>query len=415
MQDDITPPSPVVPKKDLPRTPPPDDEPEAEPTPPLPAGGTAGPSNSPVRPRRFHRIRNKWAALKGRWQKLGRNTRFAIIAVGLLIFGAGSLGVYSLLHPDANPEIKISKAKTVAPQTVASPLTGVQVTPDQAKRPVTGIIIENGLNARPQSGLQDAGVIFEAIAEGGITRLLTLYQENRPGYIGPVRSLRPYYIDWASAFDAPIAHIGGSPDALAQIRSGGKDLDQFFNAGAYWRERSRPSPHDVYTSFDRLDALNQSKGYTTSKFTAWPRKPDSKLAVPTARIIDVAISSSFYNSHYDYDPATNSYGRSQNSQPHIIITSPDDKVGQQLKPKLLIVLVMSYSIVDNNGHSGYGTNGSGAAYVFQDGGVTQGTWSKADRPSQFEFKDSAGAPLKLNTGQAWVGVVGDASKVTYAP
>jgi hypothetical protein len=276
-------------------------------------------------------------------------------------------------------------------------------------------MVENSLDARPQSGLNDAGIVFEAIAEGGITRFVSLFQDGQPQYLGPVRSLRPYYIDWAAAFDASIAHVGGSPDALAQIRSGGKDLDQFFNSGSYWRQPTRVAPHNVYTSFERLDALNKSKGYISSHFTSWPRKNDKKLAVPTAKAIDVNISSALYNSHYDYDTASNSYLRSEGGKPHIITNAQADTAGQQLHPKVVVVLVMPYSIVDRSGHSGYATTGSGAAYIFQDGAVTQGNWSKGERGSQFSFTDANGQPIKLNMGQAWVTAVAQAGMVVYHP
>jgi len=354
----------------------------------------------------------------GWWHHRSHLQRFAIVSLALLVFGGGACGAYYLAQPKSEPSIEISKkpkAKEVVPATVASPLSGVQVPPDLAKRSVTAIMIENSLDARPQSGLLEAGVIFEAIAEGGITRFLTLFQDTRPQYIGPVRSLRPYYLDWAAAFDAGIAHVGGSPEALKQVRGGMKDLDQFFNAGSFWRVSTRAAPHNVYTSFERLDALNKSKGYTSSTFASWPRKADSALNPPTAKTIDVNISSARYNSHYDYDAASNSYLRSEGGAPHKATTSADDTVGQQLHPKVVIALVMAYSIVDGAGHSGYATSGSGGMSVFQDGGVTSGTWSKAERKSQFEFKDAAGAPLKLNAGQAWVVIVSDPGKIVSAP
>jgi hypothetical protein len=104
-------------------------------------------------------------------------------------------------------------------------------------------MIENSPDARPQSGLQDAGVVVEAIAEGGITRFLTLFQESQPQYIGPVRSLRPYYIDFAAPFQAGIAHVGGSPEALSRVRNGSyRDLDQFFNSAYFSRISARPAP-----------------------------------------------------------------------------------------------------------------------------------------------------------------------------
>jgi hypothetical protein len=347
------------------------------------------------------------------WSGLNRNVRFGIIAAALLLFGAIAVGIYYFNQPQADPSIEFTRSTPPKPTTVASPLTGVQVDPELAKRPVTGIMIENSIDARPQSAIHEAGVAFEAIAEGGITRFLTLFQETKPQYVGPVRSLRPYYIDFAAAFQAPIAHVGGSPDALSQIRSGGRDLDQFFNAASYWRVSSRRSPHNVYTSFERLDALNQQKGYTSSQFTPWPRKAETKLATPTARVIDVNISSALYNSHYDYDGASNSYARSEGGQPHISTSAESGNPSQQIKPKVVIVLVVPYSL--SGKYSVYNTNAGGTAYVFQDGGVTVGTWSKADRNSQFVFKDANGQPLALNAGQAWVTLVANPEKVTYAP
>ncbi len=360
------------------------------------------------RVKRFRKLVN-W------WLHLNRNWRFAIISFILLLFAAGAIGFFYYTRPTAQTSIAITKRPKPTPITIASPLTGVQVAPELAKRPVTGIMIENSLDARPQSGLQDAGVIFEAIAEGGITRFLTLYQEGQPQYVGPVRSLRPYYIDWATSFDASIAHVGGSPDALSQIRGGGKDLDQFFNAGSYWRQSTRPSPHNVYTSFEKMDALNKAKGYTNSKFTPWPRKKDQPLVTPTAKSIDINISSYYFNSHYDYDAKTNAYLRFEGGAAHMVTTSAADTAGQQLHPKVFIALVMPYSISSDGQHSVYNTYGSGVAYIFQDGGVAQGTWAKADRTSQFSFTDASGAPIKLDAGQTWVVAVANTGMVTYKP
>jgi hypothetical protein len=309
-----------------------------------------------------------------------------------------------------------SPAPAPKPTTVASPLSGVQVSPDLAKRPVTGIMIENSPDARPQSGLQEAGTVYEAIAEGGITRFLALFQDTRPEYIGPVRSLRPYYIDFEWAYQASIAHVGGSPDALSQIRSGQyRDLDQFFNSGTYSRIGSRTAPHNVYTDFDRLDKLNQAKGYNSSTFNPWKRKDDKPVATPNIVHIDVKISSPLYYSHYDYDKATNTYFRSEGGKPHVEITSSNDRTGTQIHPKVVIVAVMSYNVIDRAGHSNYGDTGSGPVKIFQDGTETDGTWNKADRNSMFEFKDAAGNIIPLNTGQAWVVAVSSPSEVVAGP
>ena len=107
-------------------------------------------------------------------------------------------------------------------------------------------MIENSPDARPQSGLKAAGVVYEAIAEGGITRFMALYQTSKPELIGPVRSLRMYYLDWFAPYSASIAHVGGSLNALTEARSGKyRDLDQFFNSQTYWRASDRYAPHNV--------------------------------------------------------------------------------------------------------------------------------------------------------------------------
>lgn len=354
------------------------------------------------------------------WLGLGVNERFAIVAALLLIFGAGALGWFYFIQPASQPRIvsyaSHHKPRPKPPPTAPSPLTGVLVDPALTKRPVTGIMIENSLDARPQSGLQDAGVVVEAIAEGGITRFLALYQEAQPQYIGPVRSLRPYFLDFAAPFQAGIAHVGGSPEALSRVRDGDyRDLDQFFNSAYYWRIGSRPAPHNVYTSFSKLDALNRAKGYSSSLFTGWPRKTDKKLATPTAKSINFAISGPLYNDHYDYDTATNSYLRSEGGAPHVNLAGASDKTGTRLHPKVVIALVMDYGLEADRHHSQYGDTGSGMAYVFQDGGVTAGGWQKASQDAQISFVDANGQPLKLNAGQTWITLVSGANQVSYKP
>jgi hypothetical protein len=354
---------------------------------------------------------------------LSKRTKIELAALLILMVGAIGL-VYSLFiyhkRLPPKPAIKqpVVKVEAAPPKktTVASPLSGLEVAPELAARPVTGIMIENSLDARPQSGLQDAGTVYEAIAEGGITRFLALFQDTSPQYVGPVRSLRPYYLDFAAAYQASIAHVGGSPDALSQVRSGAyRDIDQFFNSGSYWRISARYAPHNVYTSFANLDALNQKKGYAKSEYTPWKRKDEKPAATATASHIDVKISSPLYYSHYDYDKASNSYLRSEGGRPHLQLTSANDRAGVQIHPKVVLTLVMSYKVIDRAGHSGYGTTGSGTMYAFQDGTVTQGTWSKADRNSMLEFKDASGQPLALDSGQVWVTIVSAPSQVASSP
>lgn len=349
--------------------------------------------------------------IKG-WVHLHHTATFALAAIGVLLV-TGIIVTILLFQTPKRAGAPVASVKpTAAAKVFYSPLTGVKV-PDQAstQQAVTGIMIENSPDARPQSGIKQAGVVFEAIAEGGITRFLALYQEAKPQLIGPVRSVRLYYVDWVAPFQASIAHIGGSKFALDEVRNGNyRDIDQFFNAGSYWRASDRYAPHNVYTSFERLDALNQKKGYTTSTFTAWPRKDNTPAKTPTASVIDVKISGIPYNSHYQYDAASNTYLRSQGGAQHI------DRESGQIAPVTVIVMDTTMNLVMEDGYREQITTiGSGRARVFQDGTVTEATWTKKDRGSQITFTDSTGKEISFNRGQTWITAVpvNQGGKVTW--
>lgn len=334
------------------------------------------------------------------WIKTHR-THSLIITGVLLIAIAGGVA-YVLL---SQPQPKFDKIVPAKPKTIVkqySPLTGVEVKDEVAtKQAVTAIMIENSPDARPQSGIKGAGVVFEAIAEGGITRFLTLYQEDKPQLIGPVRSLRMYYVDWLAPFNASVAHIGGSAAALAEVRNGNyRDIDQFFNAGAYWRATDRYAPHNVYTSFERLDALNASKGFTTSTFTGFPRADGKAAATPNATSVTINISSATYNSTYAYDAANNRYNRNLAGVPHT------DREASQIIPSVVIALkVNEVTVMEDGYRQSITTTGSGEAIIFQNGTATTATWTKADRASQLTFTNAAGAPIALNRGQTWISAV----------
>lgn len=348
------------------------------------------------------------------WLKqLSKKQWALIIVLALLLIGGGTAAAIQLLGGSESAPVAKTPAKTVPPpkpKPIYSPLSGLQVTEEVKARPVTGVMIENSTDSRPQSGIDQASVVFEAIAEGGITRFLCLYQDNYPGVLGPVRSARPYYLDWVMSFDANYAHVGGSPDALQRIKEiGVRDLDQFQNAGAYHRISTRFAPHNMYTSLEKLAAAGAAKGYTSSTFTPLARKEkETPSKAPTAKSINFAISSPLYNVHYDYDAAQNVYRRSMAGNMHT-----DNETGQQLSPKVVVAMALPYSTAGK--YSQYLTIGSGSVLIFQDGDVFPGTWEKAGLKDQFVFKDAAGKQILLNPGQTWFTVLKDISEAQYQP
>lgn len=337
---------------------------------------------------------------------------YALVGIGVIVLAGAVAGiVYALAQPVDKPQLVITTKKPApkpaAPVVYYSPLTGDKVADEATtKLPVTGIMIENSPDARPQSGLKQAGVVYEAVAEGGITRFLALYQETKPQLIGPVRSLRMYYLDWATPYQASITHFGGSAASLDEVGNGNyRNLDLMRDGGQYyWRATDRYAPHNVYTNFDKLDALNASKGYTTSAFTAWPRqdgKPSDQLNATT---VDLHISGPLYDSHYTYDSVSNTYLRNVNGQ------ASTDREDGQIAPRVVIAMKIDMSIVLQDGYrEDITTSGSGQAIIFQNGVATPCTWQKNSRTDPLRFIDANGKDVPLDRGQTWIAAIPNGS------
>ncbi len=354
---------------------------------------------------------------------------------GVLLVGATIAGSMLLLGNREAPQLNSIEEREIMaepPRIVTEPakLSGVQVDPQLNERPVVGVMIENSIDARPQSGLGDAEVVFEAVAEGGITRFLALYQTTQPSSIGPIRSARPYYVQWAAGFDAGYVHSGGSPEALALVRTLGlKDMDHGNYPNYFERVSSRFAPHNVYTTTAQLDSLRQDLGYTQpSSFSEFariepaeteppadPTDPEAAAAAPAtpdrekATSIQFNISGPNYNTSYSYNADTNTYGRVMAGVPHL-----DANSGQQISPSVVVALIAPQGIHPNGIHTTYGNIGSGTATVFQNGEVYNGTWSKPTNTASLTLTDASGADIQLQPGQTWITVL-PSGRTTYTP
>jgi len=372
---------------------------------------------------------NRFAKIKKYLSKKPPKKRLAIVSgvsAGVLI--AGSFAAVTLIKDttvlnDA-PVIESTYVEPVAK--IYSPLTGLPTTQQLAQRPVTAVMIENSIDARPQAGLDEAGVVFEAIAEGGITRFMAMFQESQPGKIGPIRSARPYYVEWAKGFDAAYAHSGGSGQALELIQTlGVKDLDHGKSASYFDRVSNRYAPHNVYTDMSRLDAFKDEKGYSQSKFEPFVRKIDSDdediksikndtaVTVPDTRSpatsIEFDISSPLYNTSYTYNSEANDYSRIMAGRAH-----NDESTQKQISPAVVIGLITEYSIHPNRIHSIYRTTGVGKAMIFQDGKMQKATWSKKSANDPLAFIDLDNNPIELVRGQTWITAIPD-GRISFTP
>lgn len=321
----------------------------------------------------------------------------------------------------------------------------------EQKAPVYCIQTPNGTDgARPQAGLNQAGVIFEAIAEAGITRFAAIYQKPTSAIIGPIRSLRLYYLEWDTPFDCTIVHAGGAADALSAVSSGRyKDLSEnytYMYRGTY-RQRLW---NNLFTTADYLQRFSSDHGYNESDVKGFTRmtpeesnearindlaveklditKPTNKnTSELTAKVGEINVKFGGipnFNANYVYNPENNTYSRSyQSGAKHEVYQCKAENLGEknpedvceltQMAPSVVIAMVVSERRASDNYHEVITTTGSGKAYVFQNGNVVEGTWNKPTKVDQIKFLDQDGKEIKLAPGQTFVSAIPNYGSIEY--
>jgi len=266
------------------------------------------------------------------------------------------------------------------------------------------IMIENNIDSRPPAGIEHASIVFEAIAESSITRFLAIF----PGdleikRIGPVRSARPYYLDWATEFDPVYLHVGGSPQALAELAvSSMYDLDQFVNGPYYWRDKKRYAPHNVYTSSKLINEAIEDKNWDeTASFDTWIFKAEEDLENrPESQEIKINYDAYYYDVVWKYDREQNDYIRYQ-------MDSRYKTEQSEIRTKNIAVVYTENRVIDDYGRLYTRTLGEGEAVVFHDGIAIEGNWKKPNAKSRLRFFDSEGNEIEMNEGKTWIAIVPD--------
>ena len=301
---------------------------------------------------------------------------------------------------------------------ISSPINGIFYTGKESEkwenRLPLAVIVENHLDARPQSGLNKAEVVYEALAEGGITRFLVIFL-TKDTRIGPVRSNRPYFLNWVSEYKAGYAHVGGSPESQFKVKQYKiKDLDQFFlGFPTYERISSRSAPHNVYTTTSRLRSAASLRGYkgpVNIDSWAFDDLEALKSKRPKKFTLNLGFLGTFgFNIRWVYDYESNSYKRVNGGSKHI---DAEDK--QQLNAKTIVVQHVEIS-PDSSGHGRIKikTIGSGKVQVFKNGKVITGTWKKKSRTDRTKFVDKNGKVITLNRGLIWIELVPTGSPVSF--
>jgi len=173
-----------------------------------------------------------------------------------------------------------------------------------------GVMIENAPAARPQSGLDQAQVVYEMMAEGGITRYLAYFDLNQTATVGPVRSARIYYVNIDRTYGLPLAHAGGNVDALKVLRStlASLNIDGLFDASPWmYRIPSRKAPHNLYTTIALLNTAVMKLGAPQAPLRMWPTGPQPKGGTPTASVSVIWASNALYRYATSFTYGTGGY------------------------------------------------------------------------------------------------------------
>lgn len=275
------------------------------------------------------------------------------------------------------------------------------------------VVIDNAIEARPQSGLEFADVIYEIPVEGGITRLLPIITTGDVDLVGPVRSVRTAIVDICREYDGILVHAGGSEDGLVALENYMVNhLDEIYGGprieAAFWRVPDRQKPHNLYASFDSLRQACEGEKF---KLDVPPRTRtylEDGEEIKGKLISDISI---YYPNRdnqvrFVYDKEKLLFDRYTAEKPHLTTK------GEQLVAANVIVQFVPFQYLDGDGHMRLILHGEGEALVFRYGRVVEGYWKK--EPNGFtKYIDKYGKEVSLAPGPTWIEIVKKGTRTDY--
>ncbi|WP_419878366.1 DUF3048 domain-containing protein [Brevibacillus centrosporus] len=284
-----------------------------------------------------------------------------------------------------------------------APLTGLGSQEDlNNKRPLM-VMINNAPPARPQSGISKADIVYEVLAEGEMTRFLSIFQSQKPEVIGPVRSIRPYFIQIGIGFDAMLVHAGGSQEALTALaRSDYSHLDEIQNSRYFWRESFRKAPHNLYTKPELLEQAMQDKNMRATAelphFTFLPQDAVITEGEPATKV-DLTFHS-LNKAGFVYDEKEKKYMRFTAGKPHVDLT--DNK---QIAVTNLLVISTKHRVLDSEGRRQVDVVGPGDGYLLQQGKAKKIKWKRSGGVIRAYADEALTEELPLLPGNTWVEIL----------
>ena len=340
--------------------------------------------------------------------------KISLLMAVLLIFG--SL-VFGGCAKDENVLLESTEETTEAPLAPTPEELEIQSFFDTFvntdRRPVAVMVDNDNKDARPHAGLNEAYLIYEMVVEGGATRFVAFYRTDTEK-IGPVRSSRHYFLDYVMENDAIYTHYGWSPQAIKDISAFGINKINGVLGGdgdIFWREQKfKGDWHSAYTSMKNIKEMSEKKGFSLNT----THKNGFKYAESYFNLENENIAneiylpySGMYKTGYIYNPETELYEKTINSESHVM------QNGEVLTVKNIIIeLIYDTSLGDGTDRRNVTTTGSGEGYFITNGKYEKITWSKPSRKANTVYKDSGGNEIKINPGKTIVNVISPSAGIT---
>lgn len=289
-------------------------------------------------------------------------------------------------------------------------LTGLQFEQEEpATRRPLAVVLDNSSRSRPQRGLQAADWVLELPVEGGMTRLLAVYRTELPAEVGPVRSLRPYFLERSLEFDAAVAHVGYSPQARAQLQAWSVvSLNQFNQGELFWRDGSLPRPHNVFTEMTRLEEYLEATGQESYSLAGGPDFMQEGEKPRGGLIEALHIEYPAEQVSYHYEPTRDVFQRYVSDMPHV-----DGSQGDVIEVDNVVVQhVGAPRVLDAVGRLEVSFSGSGRATICRQGVLQEGNWEKSSPQGWTRWVSRSGQRVLLKPGTTWVQVVTPGVRVT---
>lgn len=294
-----------------------------------------------------------------------------------------------------------------------------------SKLPIS-IVLDNFKDARPLSGIEKASIVYEVPVEGDITRFLSIYkQESLSDKIGPVRSARPYFVDWAEEYGALFVNVGGSPEGLKKLRQS-KFIPYSINEMSanriyFWRDMERSMPHNTYTSARSIDNVIEHKALDNkvrSDFKSW--KFQSEVEPPILEYVSDEFDPSQlprlaqilkidYREPviWQYVEEENVYIRHQNGKVFV------NENNSEIKIKNIIVQITDITPFDELDRREIRTIGAGNALIFHQGIVIRGTWVRQNQSARTIFYNENGEEIEFVPGNIWINIISPDHRILY--